>query len=98
MRSNGQSASSQALTVRQRGASRSARSARTQERTDAPPALGSDALARVARSQRIDVEAADHVTVIRVENGVREPAALREVARVHLEIAEVLGRRHLVRP
>ena len=46
----------------------------------------------------IDVDAADHVALVRIEHRVGEPDALLEIARVHLEIGEVLRQPHLVRP
>jgi hypothetical protein len=50
----------------------------------------------VALTVRVDVEAADHV--IAVEHRVREAGAVHEVARVPLEVAQVLLDGHLVRP
>ena len=98
MRSNGQSASSQALTARQSGSSSDARSPRTQERTDAAPAIGSARAVVVTPPQGVDVDATDHVTALRIEHGVGESGPVLEVALVHLEVGEVLGEAHLVRP
>ncbi len=52
----------------------------------------------VGRADRIDVDASDHVTSDSLENRVGEPTTGREVTGMHLEVAEVLAERHLLRP
>src|ERR687898_2451011 len=47
---------------------------------------------------RIDVDAADHVAVRRVEDRVGEAGSLREVAGMALEVRAILLRRHRARP
>jgi hypothetical protein len=60
-----------------------------------PPGV---AAARAVFVGRVDVDAADNLASASAEHGVGEPAALGEVLRVALEIAEVIRLGHLVRP
>src|SRR5436305_7719066 len=48
--------------------------------------------------ERVDVDAADDVSVARLADGVGEAAPLGEIARVTLEIGAVLLQGHLARP
>ena len=64
------------VTARQSGSSSGACVGRTQERTEASCPIGSGRGPRPPSPTRIDVDAADHVAVVRIEHGVGEPAAL----------------------